>query len=104
MFSSTRRCLVHKRLALFLAVLFGALVCIVGVGAGGAQAEGETVFGFLFQRKGTERINYPGVVVTAKGPAGFSGKATSDAKGRWDIPVPKAGSYTVAIDTKTLPK
>ncbi|MGZ4591617.1 MAG: branched-chain amino acid ABC transporter permease [Actinomycetes bacterium] len=94
----------HKRLALFLAVLFSSLVCVVGVGVGSAQASGESVFGFLFQRKGTERVVYAGVTVTAKGPGGFSGKATSDAKGRWEIPLPKAGTYTVDIDTKSLPK
>jgi neutral amino acid transport system permease protein len=95
---------VHKRLALLLAVLFGAMACVLGVGVGAAQAEGETVFGFLFQKKGTERVAYDGVTVTAKGAGGFSGKAASDTKGRWTIPVPKAGTYTVAIDTKTLPK
>jgi neutral amino acid transport system permease protein len=95
---------VHKRLALFLAVLFSTLVCVLGMGAGSAQAEGETVFGFLFQRKGTERVSYEGVTVTAKGPAGFSGKSTSDAKGHWEIPLPQAGTFTVALDTKALPK
>lgn len=94
----------HKRLALFLTVLFSTLVCVVGMGAGAAQAEGETVFGFLFQRKGTERVSYEGITVTAKGAGGFSAKDTSDAQGRWTIPVPKAGDYTVTIDTKTLPK
>ncbi|MDQ1669861.1 MAG: branched-chain amino acid transport system permease protein [Actinomycetota bacterium] len=94
----------HKRLALFLAVLFSTLAAVLGVGAGTAQAEGETVFGFLFQRKGTERVAYEGVTVTVQGPKGFTGKATSDAKGRWEVPLPGPGRYTVELDTKTLPK
>jgi branched-chain amino acid transport system permease protein len=95
---------VRKRLALFVAVLFSALVCVIGVGAGAAQAEGESIFGFLFQTKAGERVPYPGVDVTAKGPGGFSGKATSDDAGRWTIEVPRDGTYTVTIDTKDLPK
>lgn len=94
----------RKRLALFLAALFATMACVVGLGAGAAQAEGESIFGFLFQLKGGKRVAYQGVDVTAKGPGGFTGKATSDKNGRWTIEVPKAGTYTVSLDTKALPK
>ena len=69
-----------------------------------AQAEGESIFGFLFQTEGGERVAYEGVKVSAKGPGGFSGNATSDENGRWTIEVPGPGTYTVNLDTKSLPK
>jgi branched-chain amino acid transport system permease protein len=43
-----------------------------------------------------------GVVITATLDA-FSAKATTDEFGEWTIMVPKAGIYTVAVDTSTLP-
>jgi neutral amino acid transport system permease protein len=95
---------VHKRVAIALAVLLASLVCVVGFAAGPASAEGESIFGFLFQTKGKQRVAYDGVTVTAKGPGGFSGKAVSDKNGRWTIEVPKAATYTVEINTKGLPK
>ncbi len=94
----------RARLALFLLTLFAALTCVLGVGAGPAAAEGESIFGFLFQKKGDQRVSYDGVTITAKGPKGFSGKDTSDKTGRWDIKIPGPGSYTVSIDTTALPK
>ncbi|MFM7030249.1 MAG: branched-chain amino acid ABC transporter permease, partial [Micrococcales bacterium] len=33
----------------------------------------------------------------------FSNKATTDVTGRWMIPVPTAGKYTVAVDQSTVP-
>lgn len=42
------------------------------------------------------------VVVMVEGN-GFSGKATSDAEGKWSVVVPGAGEYTVSIDQTTLP-
>jgi neutral amino acid transport system permease protein len=102
--SSTGGALVRKRVALAMAVMLASLICVLGFGAGPASAEGESIFGFLFQNKGTTRVPYPGVVVTAKGAGGFTGKATSDKIGRWTIEIPKAGIYTVSLDTKGLPK
>lgn len=90
----------RRRAALTLATLVAAIVCLTGLGAGTANADGESVFGFV--RNGQTPV--PDVVVTVDGPGGFSGKGTSDAKGRWDVPLPGEGKYKVSIDTKTLPK
>jgi neutral amino acid transport system permease protein len=95
---------VRTRVAFFLAALLSALVVVLGMGAGAAQAEGESIFGFLFQTKKGERVAYEGVKVSADGPKGFSGNATSDKTGRWTIEVPGPGTYTLKLDTKTLPK
>ncbi len=94
----------RTRVAFFLAALLSALVVVLGMGAGAAQAEGETIFGFLFQTKKGERVAYEGVKVSAKGPKGFTGEATSDQAGRWTIEVAGPGTYTLSLDTKTLPK
>ena len=96
--------LVRTRVALFVATLLSALVVVLGMGAGPAQAEGESIFGFLFQTKAGERVAYEGVKVSATGPGGFKGEATSDETGRWTIEVPGKGTYTLKLDTETLPK
>ncbi len=94
----------RRRLALLLATLISALVVVLGMGAGPAAAEGESVFGFLFQLKKGERVAYEGVKVDVKGPGGFTGSATSDDTGRWTVELPGDGTYTISIDEKTLPK
>jgi len=94
----------RTRVALFLATLLSALVVVLGMGAVPASAEGESIFGFMFQLKKTERVAYPGVKVEVKGPDGFAKTATSDKTGRWTVEVPGKGTYTVKIDVKTLPK
>jgi len=95
---------VRNKVAILLATLFAAIVCVLGLGTGTAQADGETIFGFLFEGTGPDRVNYDGVDVTVSGPSGFEETATSDADGRWDIPVPGEGTYTVALDQETLPE
>ena len=94
----------RKTLATMLATLFAAVICVLGVGTGTAQADGETIFGFLFEGTGPDRVSYEGVEVTVTGPSGFSQTAPSDAEGRWDVPVPGEGTYTVALDQETLPE
>jgi neutral amino acid transport system permease protein len=95
---------VRTRVAFFVAALLSALVVALGMGAGPAQADGESIFGFLFQLKAGERVAYEGVKVSATGGGGFKGEATSDKTGRWTIEVPRPGSYTLKLDTKSLPK
>ena len=90
----------RKKVAVALAMLFGGTALVLGLGAGPAAADGETIFGFL--RNGDKPV--AGAEVTVTGAGGFSAKAVSDDKGRWDVPVPKDGPYTVSIDDKTLPK
>ncbi|MEO7979683.1 MAG: branched-chain amino acid ABC transporter permease, partial [Sporichthyaceae bacterium] len=94
----------RTRVALFLATLLSAFVVVLGMGAGPASADGESIFGFLFQIKKSERVAYEGVKVEVKGPGGFSQSTTSDKTGRWTVEVPGKGTYTVTVDDKTLPK
>ncbi len=94
----------RTRVALLLAILVSALVVVLGVGAVPASAEGESIFGFMFQLKKGERVAYEGVKVEVKGPSNFAQTATSDKTGRWTVEVPGKGTYTVTLDEKTLPK
>ena len=94
----------RNKVALLLATLFAAIACVVGLGAGTAQAEGETIFGFLFEGQGPDRVGYEGVEVTVEGPNSFSETAASDADGRFDVPLPGEGTYTVTLDQDTLPE
>jgi neutral amino acid transport system permease protein len=98
---------VRTRVALALATLLSAVLVplvVLGLGAGPAHADNESIFGFMFQMKKGERVAYEGVKVSVEGKGGFSETAISDKTGRWDVDVPGEGNYTVAIDTKTLPK
>lgn len=98
----------RTRVALGITTLLSALVLVplvlLGPSAGPAHADGESIFGFMFQMKKGERVAYDGVKVTVKGKGGFNETATSDKNGRWTVDVPGEGTYTVTVDTKTLPK
>ena len=75
----------RTRVAVFLATLLSALICMLGLGASPAAAEGESIFGFLKNPKGNET-------------------ATSDQDGRWTVETNRAGTFTVTLDQETLPK
>ena len=95
----------RTRVAVFLATLLAALVVLLGLGAGPAAAEGESIFGFLKNAKGkADPVPVPGVTVTVKGPGGVNETATSDEDGRWTVEINKSGTFTVTLDQKTLPK
>jgi branched-chain amino acid transport system permease protein len=96
---------VRTRVAVFLATLLAALVCLLGLGAGPAAAEGESIFGFLKNAKGKgDPVPVPGVKVTVKGPGGVNESTTSDENGRWTVETNQSGTFTVTLDQKTLPK
>lgn len=68
---------------------------------GAATAAGETVLGTL--RNGTEAL--AGVTITVTTAAGAAvGEAVTDEAGKFVIPVPAAGDYTVTLDESTLPE
>ena len=84
------------------AVIAGLLtvLCVLLL-PGAASAEGETVQGTL--RNGTEAL--AGVTITVTTAAGDAvGEAVTDEAGKFVIPVPEAGDYTVTLDESTLPE
>ncbi len=89
------------RVALTIIGTVIAVVCLAAPAAvASSTAGGETVQGLL-RNAGTP---LPNVTVTATGAGGFSAKVASNAQGRWVIPVPGPGSYSVELDTATLPE
>jgi neutral amino acid transport system permease protein len=91
---------VRTRFAHAALLLVATVAGVLALGAGAAYAKGESVRGTLrFDQKPVQ-----GVVLNAKGEGAFTGQATSDAQGKWEIPVPGPGSYTVAIDVESLPE
>jgi branched-chain amino acid transport system permease protein len=66
----------------------------------GSIPTGPGTFGQL--NAGTKPVEGVKITVTQNGKP--IGEATSDAEGRFDIPVPGAGTYTITLDTKTIPE
>jgi branched-subunit amino acid ABC-type transport system permease component len=90
---------------------FVALLAALLLGAPAAQAVTPSpspapqsfqnnISGFL---RDDARAPIPGVRITAKGN-NFEGSATSGANGSWNIGVPTKGTYTIELDTSTLPE
>jgi branched-chain amino acid transport system permease protein len=67
-------------------------------------AEGETLGGTLTYRAGDEPTPVEGVTITVSQDGAEIGTAVSDAEGRWEVPLPGAGSYAVTLDISTLPE
>jgi branched-chain amino acid transport system permease protein len=92
---------VLKRLALALPVLLGTIVSALVLGAGVAQAQGETVHGKLVN----EGKPVADVTITVEQSTGAKvGEAKTAADGTWEVPLPGPGSYKVSLDEDSLPK
>lgn len=69
-----------------------------------ALAQGETIGGTLVYRAGDERTPVEGVTIRVLQGGTEIGSAVSDAEGRWEVPLPGAGTYEVTLDVTTLPE
>ncbi|MEN8234841.1 MAG: branched-chain amino acid ABC transporter permease [Actinomycetota bacterium] len=83
--------------------LWLAAVFLVVAAPFAAHAEGESIGGTLIQRLGDEKIPVEGVTVEVSQDGAAIGSGTSSADGKWEVPVPGAGTYQVQLDTSTLP-
>ena len=92
----------QRRIMAAIGAVFVALIALFSL-AQPASADGEQLTGRLENRVEGKKTPVAGVVISAKGPAGFTGSATSGADGKWVIPLPGQGDYEVTIDTGTLP-
>lgn len=86
-----------KLISLFLAVLVACMLTV----APSAVASGEAIGGFA-RTPALKPIK--GVRFTVKKGSAVIGTAVTDKTGRWLIKVPGPGTYSVTIDTKTIPK
>lgn len=90
-----------KRAAALLAALLAALAIVIGMtGPAHAAENGPSVGGIILD---PEQKPVAGVVITASNDSGFKQTATTGADGKWTIPLPGSGTYTVSIDVGTLP-
>ena len=89
------------RAAAVLAALLAAAALLVGWGASPASAttSGPVLFGTVT----SDDKGVAGVKISATNDSGFSGEATTDAAGAWEIKTPESGTYTVVLDEATLP-
>lgn len=88
-----------RRLLLILGAVALSLCGVLG-GASAASAAGETIGGVI--KTGTTGV--PDVSLNVSDEAGFTEDAVTDAEGKWRVKVPGPGSYTVTLDTVTLPE
>lgn len=80
----------------------GSATALPSVSSGSASAAAdEAIRGTL---RGPDREPVEGVTLTVTADGEEVGTATTDAKGAWNVPVPGPGTYTVELDTATLPK
>jgi neutral amino acid transport system permease protein len=105
-----------RLLAVLTALLVGVFLAPASAAAGQVHAAGtpgassvavvlqdsdEGVQGTL---RGPEREPVPGVTVTVSQDGTEVGSTTTDDEGRWAVPVPAPGTYTVTLDTTGLPE
>ncbi|GLW12249.1 hypothetical protein Misp01_73770 [Microtetraspora sp. NBRC 13810] len=90
-----------RRAVIAFTAFLGGLIFLLASGPAMAWAEGEGLKGTI-QNQG-QPVNGVKISVADEGGAAV-GDATTDARGAWEIPVPKAGTYKVTIDQATLPQ
>ncbi|MFB9177403.1 branched-chain amino acid ABC transporter permease [Dactylosporangium sucinum] len=89
-----------RRAVIMLTAFLACVMLSFGIGATSAWAAGETLQGTLTNNGAP----VAGVKIKAFSQDGASvGEATSDASGKWTIPVPGPGTYKVDLDQSTLP-
>src|SRR4051812_29570225 len=89
-----------RRAVIMLTAFLACVMLSFGIGATSAWAEGEALQGTL--KNGDAPV--AGVKIKAFTQDGAPvGEATSDAQGKWSIPVTGPGKYRVDLDESTIP-
>jgi len=91
---------VVARLTVRLVSLLLAGIGVLALGAGVAHADGESIVGTLLTN---DRAPVAGVTITVTSDSGFSKSGVTQTDGKFAIPVPKVGNYSVELDESTLP-
>jgi Carboxypeptidase regulatory-like domain len=91
---------VRRSASAFAAMFLAMLAVLLGVSGASAVEDGPGLKGIISDSSGKA---VPGVKISAEG-GGFTGSATTDAKGAWAIELPKSGTYKVTLDTTSLPE
>lgn len=88
-----------RRLLLILSAVALSLMGILG-GSSAAFAAGESIGGVIR----TGETGVPDVSLNVSDESGFTKNAVTDGQGKWRVKVPGPGTYTVTLDTATLPE
>lgn len=72
--------------------------------AGAVRASGEAAESVQGTLRGPDREPIEGVTITVTQDGADIGSATTDADGKWSVPVTGPGSYTVTLDVAGLPE
>lgn len=92
-----------RRIFALCGAVFVAILAFVAIAGPVSAADSEqSVMGRLENRVDGKKTPVAGVTITAQGN-GFEGSATTGPDGKWEIPLPARGDYTVTIDVKSLP-
>jgi neutral amino acid transport system permease protein len=93
-----------RRAGIAFTAFLGGLFLFLGLSAtsASAQDEGEEALQGTLTSAGEPLA---GVKIDVKVEGGEAvGSDTSDARGKWRVPVPEAGRYEISLDTSTLPE
>jgi len=89
-----------RRAVVIVTALLASLFFALGMGATSAQAKGEGLQGTLT----SQGQPVAGVTIKVASQQGQPvGEAKSGPDGKWEVPVPAAGTYRVDLDVSTLP-
>ncbi len=91
----------RRRSVALLAIVVGVLSALAVAMAPTAHADGAIIKGSISD---PEDAPIAGVVFTVSNADGFNETTESDAEGAWVVEVPERGTYTIDIDTGTLPE
>ncbi len=94
-----------KRLPALVVGLLVALLALLAIGTGPAQADEVGLDEYDFKISGLVELNdkpLSGVELEIKG-GGFSVKVDSGEDGRWAVGVPEKGDYSITLNEDTLP-
>jgi branched-chain amino acid transport system permease protein len=86
------------------AITLTTLALVASESTAGAQSGPEAINARIFDRSGGKERPIEGVRVVVSQDGKPIGEAVSDADGLAVIPLPGGGTYSVAIDEKTIPK
>lgn len=95
---------VMRRVFALCGAVFVALLALFTLASpASADTSSQSVMGRLENRVDGKKTPVAGVTISAQGN-GFEGSTTTGPDGKWQIPLPAQGEYTVTIDVKSLPQ
>ena len=96
----------HRKVLAAIGVVFFALMTLALAAPASAADDtkpDQSVLGRLENRADGKKTPVAGATITVTGEGCSPCTTTTGPDGKWQIPLPAQGEYTVALDVKTLP-